>query len=290
MLLQLAAEMLDATHRTVVMGILNVGTDSPVRQSVVAQRDAVARGLALRDDGAAIVDVGAHSTRTGGREVSAQEEIERVCPVIAALRAEGVAVSVDTWTPAVARAAAEAGAQLLNDVSALRDPAMVEVAREHRLAVCVMHMRGDPKRHREADQRYADIGAEVRAFLLARAETLTAAGVPQVWLDPGFGFGKSAADNVWLLQALPALVAAGHPVLVSASRKGFLSELLGRGDRQDSPGLLEATLAFNVLAAARGAHVVRVHDVRAVADALRIADALRSGDSRDSSGFGAAPG
>ncbi len=275
MLLQLGADTLDATRRTVVMGILNVGTDSPVRESVVAQRDAVARGLALYADGAAIVDVGAHSTRTGGRDVPPQEEMDRVCPVIAALRAEGVAVSVDTWTAAVARAAAEAGAQLLNDVSGLRDPAMVAVAREHALAVCVMHMRGDPKRHRDVEQRYADVGVEVRTFLVERATALAAEGVPQVWLDPGFGFGKSAADNVRLLHALPALVAAGHPVLVSASRKGFLSELLGRGDRQDSPGLLEATLAFNVLAAERGAHIVRVHDVRAIADALRIVDAAR---------------
>ncbi|MSQ36331.1 MAG: dihydropteroate synthase [Dehalococcoidia bacterium] len=276
MLLQLGADTLDATRRTVIMGILNVGTDSPVRESVVAQRDAVARGLALHADGAAIVDVGAHSTRTAGRDVPPQEEMDRVCPVIAALRAEGVAVSVDTWTAAVARAAAEAGAQLLNDVSGLRDPAMVAVARAHRLAVCVMHMRGDPKRHRDVEQRYADIGGEVRTFLLERATALRAEGIPQVWLDPGFGFGKSAADNVRLLHALPALVAAGHPVLVSASRKGFLSELLGRGDRQDSPGLLEATLAFNVLAAERGAHIVRVHDVRAVAAALRVVDAVRA--------------
>jgi dihydropteroate synthase len=209
--------------------------------------------------------------------LSAQEEIDRVCPLIAALHAEGVPASIDTWTPSVARAAAEAGVSLLNDVSGMTDAEMLAVATEFRLPVVVMHMRGDPQHHREADQTYDDIAAEVQTFLLDRAAGLEAAGAGQVWLDPGFGFAKSPEDNVRLLTGLPELVASGRPVLVSASRKGFLSQLLGRGDRQDADGLLEATVAFNTLAAWRGAHVVRVHDVPEVSDAVRIVNAVRSG-------------
>ncbi|RLT44386.1 MAG: dihydropteroate synthase [Chloroflexi bacterium] len=276
MLLRLPDRTIDCTNRTLVMGIVNVSYDSPVAHTVFDPSEAVDYALRLVQAGASIIDVGAQSTRTLGRELDPQEEIERVCPVIAALHAEGIATSVDTWSPIVARAAAEAGVHLLNDVTGLTDSAMVAVAAEHRLPVVVMHMRGRPQHHREVDQRYADIATEVQAFLLDRADSLDAAGTGQVWLDPGFGFGKSAADNLQLLRGLADLVASGRPVLISASRKGFLGELLGRGDRQDVEGLLEATVAFNTLAATHGAHVVRVHDVREVADAMRIIDAIRA--------------
>ena len=276
MQLRLPDRVLDCTNRTLVMGIVNVSYDSPVAHTVFDPAEAVGYALGLVRAGASIIDVGAQSTRTLGRELTTQEEIERVCPVIAALRAQGVATSVDTWNPAVARAAAEAGVHLLNDVTGLTDPAMVAVAADHHLPVVAMHMRGRPQHHREADQRYDAIATEVRDFLLERASALDAAGTGQVWLDPGFGFGKSAEDNLRLLRAVPDLVATGRPVLISASRKGFLGTLLGRGDRQDVEGLLEATIAFNSLAASYGAHVVRVHDVREVADAMRIIDAIRA--------------
>ena len=275
MRLVLRDRVIDCTSHTAVMGILNVSHDSPIGQSIVPPARALERALELRAAGAEIIDVGAHSTRTGARAVSPQEEVERVCPAIEALTREGLAVSVDTWSPLVARAAAEAGAHLLNDVTGLVDDDMLAVAREYQLPAVVMHMRGAPTRHREADQRYDDVATEVRSFLLERARALEEGGGPQAWLDPGFGFGKAAADNVRLLHALPELVATGRPVVVSASRKGFLAELLGYGDRQDAPGLLEATVAFNVLAASYGAHVVRVHDVAEVAHALRIVDAGR---------------
>lgn len=275
MLLQLRDRTLDATS-TLVMGILNVSHDSPIATSVVPPAEARERALDLVRAGAAIIDVGAQSTRTGARVLTAQEEIERVCPVIEALHAEGVPVSVDTWTAEVARAAAQAGVDVLNDVTGVTDPAMLAVAVEYRLPAIAMHMRGRPQQHREVDQTAADLPAEVHAFLLERAAALTAAGVPQVWLDPGYGFAKTPEDNVRLLHALPALVATGYPVLISASRKGFLAELLGRGDRQDVDGLLEATVAFNTIAANYGAHVVRVHDVAAVADAIRITNAVRA--------------
>ena len=274
--LRLPDRVLDCTNRTLVMGIVNVSYDSPVAHTVFEPSEAVGYALGLVRAGATIIDVGAQSTRTLGRELTAQEEIERVCPVIAALRAKGVATSVDTWNPLVARAAAETGVHLLNDVTGLTDPAMIAVAVDHHLPVVVMHMRGRPQHHREADQQYPDITAEVHDFLLKRAAALDAAGTGQVWLDPGFGFAKSAQDNLRLLRGLPDLVATGRPILISASRKGFLGELLGRGDRQDVEGLLEATVAFNSLAASHGAHVVRVHDVRALADAMRVIDAIRA--------------
>ena len=276
MRLALGEHVIDATGRTVVMGIVNVSPDSPVERSVVEPGGAVERALGLVAEGAEIVDVGAHSTRTGGQAPPLDEEIGRVCPVIDALAREGVAVSLDSWKPEVARAAAGAGVHLLNDVTGLRDPEMASVAVEHRLPVLAMHMRGEPTRHGEADQHYDDVASEVTADLERRARELEAAGVPAVWLDPGFGFGRSAADNVRLLAAVRALRATGRPVVISASRKGFLGELVGVGYTQRAPALLAATIAFNVLAAVAGAHVARVHDVAEVSRAIRVANAARA--------------
>lgn len=276
MILTLRDRQIDATARTAVMGILNVSDDSPIAFSRVGVNDALERGRALAAAGAEIIDVGAHSTATGARDLAPSEEIERVVPVIEALVADGLVTSVDTWIAEVARAAAEAGVHLLNDVTGFADPGMAEVAREFGIPGCLMHMRGEPKHHWEVSQQYGDIEAEVRADLVRRAEALKTQGV-EVWLDPGFGFGRSAEDNAALLRGLPALVAEGYPVLVSASRKGFLAELMGEAYGQDQDGLLEATIAFNTLAAYWGAHVVRVHDVQEVSDAVRIASAIRSG-------------
>lgn len=275
MKLELGEHVIDCTDRTAVMGILNVSYDSPVAHSVFDPHEAVARAVELHHAGAEIIDVGAHSTKTGARDLSPREEIERVCPVIEAVRAEGIPVSVDTWTPSVARAAASAGVHLLNDVTGFTDPEMVAVAAEYHLPAVAMHMRGKPKHHYEVDQHYADIVEEVRTFLGDRVEVLHAAGVPQVWLDPGFAFGKSADDNIRLLNGLPRLVDTGSPVLISASRKGFLAEVIGLSYSQDIEGLLEATIAFNALAARLGVHVVRVHDVAEVARALRVVNATR---------------
>lgn len=276
MKLLLGEQVIDCTDRTAIMGILNLSDDSPIGESIVPTSAARDRALALHDAGAEIIDVGAHSTAAGKREISAQEEIERVCPVIEAVRAAGIPVSVDTWSAEVARAAAGAGVHLLNDVTGFSDPAMRAVAAEYGLPAVVMHMRGAPKLHARADQTYADIDAEVRAFLLERAAALESAGTSQVWLDPGFGFGKAPEDNLRLLAALPELLATGYPVLVSASRKGFLGELLGAGDDQRAEGILEATLAFNTLAARLGVHIVRVHDVAAVASALAVVNGVRA--------------
>lgn len=277
MILELGAHRIDCTKHAVVMGILNVSVDSPVSHSIVPPEAALERALAMQEAGAEIIDVGAHSTRTGAHELTPAEEIARVCPAIEAIARRGLPVSVDTWRGEVARAALDAGAVLLNDVSGAADPAMAQLATERGASICVMHMRGAPQHHGEVDQTYAAPSAEVTAFLDGRARQLEAGGAGQVWLDPGFGFGKSAADNARILDGLPALVALGRPVLVSASRKGFLAELMGQPYGQTAPRLLEATVAFNALAAWLGAHVVRVHDVAEVVAAVRVVDAVRAG-------------
>jgi dihydropteroate synthase len=273
--LRLGEHTIDCTNRTVVMGILNVSDDSPIVPSIVSASSALDRASELVRQGAAIVDVGAVSTASGSRELETQEEIDWVCPVIESLSREGIPTSVDTWNPDVARAAAEAGVHLLNDVSGFTRPEMIAVAGELGIGCAVMHMRGKPTHHYEADQTYGDIASEVESFLLERADVLEAAGAGQVWLDPGFEFGKQLPDNLALFAGLRGLVASGRPVLISASRKGFLAELLGHEKRQEAPGLLEATLAFNTLAAYEGVHVVRVHDVEPIAQALTVVNGVR---------------
>ena len=285
MQIRLGNQTLDATDQCLIMGILNVATDSPVSDSVVAVGDAPRRAAELRNAGAAIIDVGAQSTRTGAVEVTAEEEIARVVPVIEMLVSEGHLVSVDTWTAAVARAAVEAGAHLINDVSGA-DPDTVAVAVETSTPIAVMHMRGRPQRHREATHQYDDVALEVRTYLDQRAKEIEAAGAPDVWIDPGFQFGRGLEDNLRLLLDLPNLAQHGHPVLISASRKGFLAEMLGHGelrshDAQSRPGMLAATIAFNVLAASLGAHVVRVHDVAEIAWALKVSAAANAVQRRD---------
>lgn len=277
MKLLLGEHIINCLDRTAIMGILNLSDDSPIGESIVSVSAARDRALELHRAGAEIIDIGAHSTAAGKREMSAQEEIERVCPVIERLKSDGIPVSVDTWNSQVARAASESGVHLLNDVSGFSDPEMRAVAVEYQLPVVVMHMRGKPKLHPHTNQEYQDVGTEVREFLTERAASLEAAGVGQVWIDPGFGFGKPANENVRLLSMLPELLKTNYPVLVSASRKGFLGELLGSGDDQQADGILEATLAFNTLAARLGAHIVRVHDVSAIANALAVVNQVRAG-------------
>ena len=280
MLIELGGQTLDATDRCLVMGILNVATDSPVADSIVDVGDAPRRADQMRRAGASIIDVGAQSTRTGAAEVSPDEEIARVAPVVESLVAEGHLVSVDTWTAPVARAAVDAGAHLINDITGA-DPETVVVAVETGTPIAVMHMRGRPQRHREVAHEYEDVALEVRDYLDRRATEIEAAGAPDVWIDPGFQFGRGLQDNLRLLLDLPNLAKLGHPVLISASRKGFLAEMLGHGelrshDAQGQPGMIEATIAFNVLAAWLGAHVVRVHDVEEVAWALNVSAAARA--------------
>lgn len=244
------------------MGVLNVTPDSfSDGGRWTDPHRAVARGLEMAAAGADVVDVGGESTRPGAEPVDEAEERRRVLPVIAAL-APSVRVSVDTRKAGVAEAAVAAGATLVNDVSASLWP----VAAAAGVGWVAMHMRGDP-RTMQRQVHYDDVVDEVRGFLADRAERARSAGVDEVWVDPGIGFGKTAAHNLSLLRHLDELVAGGHPVLVGASRKSFLGALLGGAPVDDR---LEGSLAVAVWAAGAGAAMVRVHDVAATVQALRV--------------------
>ncbi len=248
-----------AVHRPLVMGILNVTPDSfsDGGEWFEAGR-AVARGHEMVAEGADIVDVGGESTRPGATPVSLEDELHRVLPVVEAL-AEVVRVSVDTTKPEVAEAAVRAGATLVNDVSA----SLFEVAAEHGVGWVAMHHKGLPADMQRAPA-YDDVVTEVTAYLAERADAARAAGVSEVWVDPGIGFGKTGAHNLELLAALPGLVALGLPVLVGTSRKSFLGTLCGPpGHPAPVRERLAGSLATATWAMACGASMVRVHDVTA---------------------------
>jgi dihydropteroate synthase len=245
-----------------VMGVLNVTPDSFSDGGRFADRDAaIEHGLRLIAEGAAIVDVGGEPTRPGATPVEPGEERDRVVPVIEAL-SPFVRVSVDTRRAMVAEAAVEAGATLLNDVSAT----LWEVAAAGSVGWVAMHMQGDPRTMQDAPA-YGDVLAEVRAHLVDRAERARDGGVAEVWIDPGIGFGKTDAHNLALLRGVDALAATGFPVLVGTSRKGFLGRLTGGAAVDDR---LEASLATAVVAVALGARMVRAHDVAATVQAVRV--------------------
>jgi dihydropteroate synthase len=273
--------VLDATDRTLVMGVLNVTPDSfSDGGRFLAFDAAVAHGLQMVADGADLVDVGGESTRPGSDPVSADDEIGRVVPVIRALVAEGVVVSVDTSKAAVAAAAIEAGAAVVNDVTAFGDPSMAPLAAEAGVGVVLMHMLGTP-RTMQANPRYDDVVVEVTRFLTDRADAAIAAGIDRdrIVLDPGIGFGKTLEHNLRLLvDGVAALAATGHPVLVGASRKSFLEKILGPippGER-DAP-----TVAAHTLAIAAGASAIRVHNVVMGTLCARVADAIVLAEESD---------
>lgn len=249
------------------MGVVNVTPDSFSDGGRYFDVDrAVAHGLALVAEGADVVDVGGESSRPGAEPVDEAEECRRVVPVVAAL-APTVRVSVDTVKASVAEAALAAGATIVNDISASLWP----VAAEAGAGWVAMHMQGTP-RTMQADPRYDDVVAEVHEFVLGRARQALDAGVPEVWVDPGIGFGKTRAHNLALLRHLPALVAAGVPVLVGASRKGFLGTVApGPDGRPPAPvHRLPASLAVATWAMASGCAMVRVHDVAATVRAATL--------------------
>jgi dihydropteroate synthase len=244
------------------MGVLNVTPDSFSDGGQWFDAGAaVARGMALVGEGADIVDVGGESTRPGADPVDEAEERRRVIPVVEAL-APHVRVSIDTTKAAVAEAALAAGATMVNDVSASLAP----VAAAGGAAWVAMHMRGTP-RTMQADPRYDDVVAEVREFLVAKAEEGRAAGVTELWVDPGIGFGKTVEHNLTLLRHLPRLVDTGVPVAVGTSRKSFLGRLTGDATADDR---LEGSVATAVWAADNGAAMIRVHDVLATVQAMKV--------------------
>jgi len=258
----------------VVMGVLNVTPDSfSDGGRYVETASAVQRGLQMAEEGAAIIDVGGESTRPGAPPVEVREEIERVLPVVEQLAARlAVPVSIDTSKPEVMRAAVAAGARLINDVRALEAPGALEAAAESGAAVCLMHMRGEP-RSMQDDPRYGDVVGEVSAYLAGRLQACRAAGIDdgRLCVDPGIGFGKRPEHNLALLAALDRLADSDIPVLVGVSRKSLVGIITGRppGER------LAGSIAFAALAVMRGAAIVRAHDVAATVDAVKVAGALR---------------
>lgn len=268
------ADRLLELSRPCVMGVLNVTPDSFSDGGQFASpAAAIAHGLRLAEEGAAIIDVGGESTRPGSRALEAPRELERVLPVIEGLRRGTAAViSIDTSKPEVMRAAAAAGAGMINDVRALRAPGALEAARASGCAVCLMHMQGEPPTMQH-DPRYRDVVAEVREFLAARRAACIGAGIEPERLacDPGFGFGKTLEHNLALLRALATLAPPATPLLVGLSRKSMLGKLTGR-----APGeRVHGSVALAVIAASRGAAIIRAHDVAATLDALKVLAAVQ---------------
>jgi dihydropteroate synthase len=258
----------------VIMGVVNVTPDSFSDGGLFLDADAaVEHGRRLASEGAAILDVGGESTRPGSEPVPEEEELRRVLPVVEQLAAGGGArVSIDTTKAGVARAALEAGATIVNDVSAFRfDPGLAAVVAESGADCCLMHMLGEP-RTMQQDPRYDDVVSDIKAFLEERLAFATSEGVREerVWLDPGIGFGKTVEHNLELLRRLDEIVAIGRPVVIGTSRKSFLGKLAGGRDEGER---LAGTIATNVVALERGATIFRVHDVAQNADALAVAAA-----------------
>jgi dihydropteroate synthase len=269
--------MMNSNSAPLLMGIINVTPDSFSDGGVhFDAQTAIDAGLRMIDEGADILDIGGESTRPNAEEVAAGEELRRVIPVVTALADRGVRVSIDTMKPQVAQRALEAGAQIVNDVTALADPEMISVVSESRCTVCLMHMKGTP-RTMQQNPTYGDVVSEVRDFLVERARS---SGITQdkIWIDPGIGFGKTLQHNLDLIRNLDTLVATGYPVLIGVSRKSFIGRLLGGGEPLPVEERLEGTLAAQVVAQIKGAKIIRAHDVRSSRRAIDMAAALVSAD------------
>ncbi len=272
MLLRCADRELDLAT-PVVMGVLNITPDSfSDGGHFVDHPAAFARALRMLEEGATIIDVGGESTRPGALPVSAEEELQRVIPVVRSLVAGGALVSIDTSKPEVICAALEAGAQIVNDVYALRRPGALEAAARGAAAVCVMHMQGEPRSMQQAP-RYGDVVREVAGFLAERVAACESAGIARdrLLVDPGFGFGKTVAHNLELLRNLNEIAPPGLPILAGLSRKSMLATLTGRPVEARLAGSL--ALAFAALEG--GARIIRCHDVAETCDVVKVWTALR---------------
>jgi dihydropteroate synthase len=255
------------------MGVVNVTPDSFSDGGEFLDADAaVAHAVSLAEEGAWILDVGGESTRPGADPVTEEVELERVIPVVERVaQTHGLHVSIDTAKLAVAEQAIQAGARVVNDVTAFRTaPELAGLVAQSGAGCCLMHMQGEP-RTMQANPSYDDVVSDVKAFLEERLAFAVGEGVAEerVWLDPGIGFGKTVDHNLELLRRLDEIVAIGRPVVIGTSRKSFLGKLTGRAEKERLPG----TIATNVLALERGAEIFRVHDVAEVADALKVAAA-----------------
>lgn len=263
-----------------VMGVLNVTPDSFSDGGRFVNRDAAVRHAeVMANAGAALVDIGGESTRPGADAVTEQQELDRVMPVVEAIRGRiDLPISVDTSKPGVMRAAAAAGAALINDIRALREPGALDAAAASGVPVCLMHMQGQP-RTMQANPHYQDVTAEVTNFLQERLAACAGAGIgrDRLLIDPGFGFGKTVRHNVELLANLRQLAVIGPPLLVGLSRKSSLGVLTGREVDERLP----ASLAAAVVAVMRGASIVRAHDVAETVDAIKIVAAVLETQKND---------
>ncbi len=263
------------------MGVLNVTPDSFSDGGLHFEApSAIEAGIRMAGEGADWLDVGGESTRPQAKTVPVDEEIRRVAPVIEALASKGFHVSVDTRRPQVARAALGCGAKMVNDISGLRDPAMIQVCAEAGCEVVIMHMQGEPETMQDAPH-YHNVVVEVRDYLVEQARKAEEAGVPRgnVWIDPGVGFGKTVRHNLLLLKHIDVLVATGYPVLIGASRKSFIGRVLGKADLPLAiEERLEGTLAAHVLAQQKGARMIRAHDVLSARRAIDMAAAVLSSE------------
>lgn len=255
--------------RPLVMGVLNVTPDSFSDGGRFHAPDkAVEHALRMHEQGANIIDIGGESTRPGAEDVSGEQELERVIPVIEAIRSRvDAVVSIDTSKPRVMRVAVAAGAELINDVYALRADGALEAARDLNTAVCLMHMQGTP-RTMQADPTYDDVVSDVRGFLADRVQVCIDAGIPRgrLMIDPGFGFGKTLEHNLALLRGLRSLCGLELPVLAGLSRKSFVGKITGSGMDERVYG----SVAFALAAVREGASILRVHDVKPTVDALKV--------------------
>ena len=258
-----------------VMGVLNVTPDSFSDGGRLEDPEAaVTQGLRMTEDGADLLDVGGESTRPGSDPVAVPEEIDRVLPVIKRLTAEvDIPISIDTRKAEVARAGLDAGATIVNDITAGSDPSMFTIVREAGAGMVLMHIKGEPKTMQE-NPTYDDVVREVHDYLAGRIEAAVAAGIPaeRLAVDPGLGFGKTAAHSYTLMREVEALLDLGRPVVVGPSRKSFIGAASGDLPVEER---LEGTAAAVAVMAFRGAHVVRVHDVREMVRVVRVADAIR---------------
>ena len=283
MIWQTKSRTFDLSHRGLIMGVLNVTTDSFSDGGQFSDvESAVAHARQLVTEGAEIIDIGGESTRPGAEPVSEEEELRRVLPVIERLAAEQNSefriqnskflISIDTMKPAVARAAVAAGAEIINDVTGLREPAMREVVRATGAAAIAMHMQGTP-RDMQAAPQYNDVVGEIREFFRQTFEACLRFGIDPLRLafDPGIGFGKTTAHNLALIRNLDAIRVGDRPIVLGVSRKSFIGKVLGTSDPADRAW---PTVALTSYGRSRGAHVFRVHEVRPNAEALRMTEAM----------------
>lgn len=261
-------------NRPHVMGIVNVTPDSfSDGGNYTSTEKAIAHALALIADGADVLDIGGESTRPGATPVPLDEELRRVVPVIEQLaKLTKVPLSIDTYKPEVMRAAIAAGVDIVNDVRALQEERALEIVANSNVGVCLMHMQGTPQTMQQ-NPTYVDVVTEVMDFLRARQLSANQAGIPnhRILLDPGFGFGKRTVHNIALIQQLEKIESLGQPLLVGLSRKSVLGQIIGADDVNVR---LHASLAASVIAAMKGAKIIRVHDVKATADALKVVAAV----------------